>query len=204
MIGIIDYGLGNLTSVKNAFKKLGVPVVVSGDQSILTGTKALILPGVGAAGTGMTNLKKRDLDRYILDEINNQKPILGICLGMQLFLEFSEEDNAKCLGIIKGKVRKFDGNIKVPQIGWNNVEFRIEGSEDNGIFQGIKNNSYFYFVNSYYCIPEDESVQLGITNYEKDFCSVLKKDNIYGMQFHPEKSSSDGLKILKNFWETSR
>lgn len=206
MIAIIDYGLGNLTSVKNAFNELGIPVVVTSNLKKIRQAKALILPGVGAAGEGMRNLKAKKLDKIVLDEIDSGKPILGICLGMQLLFEFSEEDSVKCLNLVKGVVEKFNGDLKVPQIGWNNVSIQSSSpfQSNNKLLKGIKDDTYFYFVNSYYCNPEDKNLILGTTSYGKDFCSVLEKDNIYGVQFHPEKSGENGLKLLKNFWAIAK
>jgi len=197
-ITIIDYGLGNLASVANALEKLKIPYEISGDIDVLKNAKALILPGVGAAGRGMENLKKRGIDQVIIEQAKKGTPILGICLGMQLLLSTSEEDNVDCLGLIEGKVKKFDTNLKVPQIGWNQVEIK-----NSVLFNGIKNNRYFYFVNSYYCKPVDENLIKGVTEYGLRFCSVLEKDNLYGVQFHPEKSGDIGLQLLKNFWEVS-
>jgi glutamine amidotransferase len=193
---IVDYGLGNLASVVNALEKLKIPYEISCDINVLKNAKALILPGVGAAGRGMENLKKRGIDQVIIEQAKKGTPILGICLGMQLLLTLSEEDNVDCLGLIKGKVKKFDTDLKVPQIGWNQVE-----AKNSVLLNDIKNNSYFYFVDSYYCKPADESLVKGITEYGLKFCSVLEKDNLYGVQFHPEKSGDTGLKLLKNFWE---
>lgn len=198
MIGIIDYGLGNLTSVKNALDKIGVLNFISDDPVKLKSSAGLILPGVGAAGTGMKNLKSMKLDKLIVEQIKNGKPFLGTCLGMQLLFEFSEEDNTTCLGIIPGKVKKFTGKLKVPQIGWNNV--RIVDNEAR-IVQDIENNSYFYFVNSYYCEPTDKSTILGETEYGVTFTSIIEKNNIFATQFHSEKSGDIGLKLLKNFAE---
>lgn len=197
MITIIDYGLGNLASVANALGKLEIPYEVSGDIEVLKNAKALILPGVGSAGQGMKNLKARGIDKVVIEQTNKGIPILGICLGMQLLFPSSEEGNVDCLGIVKGKVRKFNTDLKVPQIGWN----QIEGKSNSILLKGIKNNSYFYFVNSYYCDPEEEDTIKGITDYGVEFCSVLEKGNLYGVQFHPEKSGDVGLKLLKNFWE---
>lgn len=197
MITIIDYGLGNLASVANALNKLEIPFEISSDLNVLENAKILILPGVGAAGQGMENLKARQIDKVVIQQAKKGTPILGICLGMQLLLSSSEEGNVDCLGLVEGTVKKFDTSLKVPQIGWNQIESR----NDSILLKGIKNNSYFYFVNSYYCDPEDESIAKGITDYESQFCSVLEKNNLYGVQFHPEKSGDVGLQLLKNFWE---
>lgn len=196
MITIIDYGLGNLTSVKNALNKLEIPVEVSSDLSVLKEARALILPGVGAAGEGMKNLRSGKLDKAILEQIALGKPILGICLGMQLLFSFSEEGSVNCLDLIKGKVKKFDPNLKVPEIGWNQVKVNNQSI----LLNGINDNSYFYFVNSYFCDPTDKTIVVGSTDYGQTFCSILEKGNIFGVQFHPEKSAEAGLRLLKNFW----
>lgn len=191
---IIDYGLGNLASVKNALDKLGIKNKISSNPSVLKKAKALILPGVGAAGQGMKNLKSMGLDKVIIEEIEKGKPFLGICLGVQLLFEKSEEDNVNCLGILKGQVKKFKKMRKVPQIGWNQVEIK----QKSNLFSGISNNSYFYFVNSFYCAP-GEKITTGLTNYGETFASVVEKKNIIGVQFHPEKSGKIGFKLLRNF-----
>lgn len=197
MIAIIDYELGNVTSVKNALAKQGIPVVISNDSKEIKQSEALILPGVGAAGQGMENLRKRNLDTLISFQIRQGKPLLGICLGMQLLFSSSDEGNTECLTIVKGNVRKFKGKLKVPQIGWNQV--KINGGSK--LLKGIRDSSYFYFVNSYYCDPRDKSIIVGTTEYGQTFCSVLEKENIFGVQFHPEKSGEVGLQLLRNFWE---
>lgn len=194
MIVIIDYGLGNLASVKNAFDKLGIPVEISGIPDVLKKAGALILPGVGAAGQGMENLKKKGLDKVIIEELTKGKPFLGICLGMQLLFEKSEEGQTACLGIFKGTVRKYKKEKKIPQIGWNSVK-----TTGNKLFKDIPNNSYFYFVNSFYCQPEDSSITLAKSEYGEKFASVVIKDKIVGIQFHPEKSGEVGFQLLKNF-----
>lgn len=195
MIVIIDYGLGNLASVKNALDKLGVKSMISSDPAIIRGAKALILPGVGAAGQGMRNLKEKGLDKVITDEINKGKPFLGICLGMQLLFEKSEEGDINCLGILKGSVKKFKKMKKIPQIGWNQINIK----KDSTFFKDVGDKDYFYFVNSFYCLPEDKEVIAGITNYGESFSSIVQKDNVIGVQFHPEKSGPVGFKLLENF-----
>lgn len=196
MITVIDYGLGNLASIANALDKLEIPYEISSDINILKNAKALLLPGVGAAKQGMENLKARGLDKVIIEQVRKGTPILGICLGMQLLFSSSEEGNVNCLGLIRGKVKRFKPSLKVPQIGWNQVQ-----TENSVLLNRIKNNSYFYFVNSYYCVPNDAEVIKGITDYGEVFCSVLEKDNLYGVQFHPEKSGDVGLQLLANFKE---
>lgn len=200
MIVVIDYGLGNLASVSNALDRLGIANRVSGDQDEIRKAGSLILPGVGAAGKGMKNLEKRGLDIIITDEINKGKPILGICLGMQLLFENSEEGNIKCLGILKGKVVKFRKERKVPQIGWNEVGVKNnESGIRNNLFNYIPDSSYFYFVNSYYCLPEDKTIIIGESEYGEKYPSLIIKDNIIATQFHPEKSGCVGMKFLSNW-----
>lgn len=195
MITIIDYGLGNLTSVANALKKLSIPYQISNKSEDISAASALILPGVGAASEGMKNLKAKGLDKLIVAQVMAGKPLLGICLGMQLLFTKSEEGNVGCLNLIKGEVKKFQTKLKVPQIGWNQVKINSKSR----LFRGIKDNSYFYFVHSYCCEPTDKNIITGMTEYEQTFCSVLESSNIYGVQFHPEKSGEIGLKLLQNF-----
>jgi len=198
MIVIIDYGLGNLASVKNALDKLGIDSVISNSIKQIEAGSALILPGVGSANQGMKNLKRVKLDKAIVDQLNRDKSFLGICLGMQLLFSKSDEGNVKCLNIIEGTVKKFNSRLKVPQIGWNTVEQKTE----NKLFKNIPKNSSFYFVNSYYCQPSDESVAVGESEYGINFCSVLVKKNIVATQFHPEKSGQVGRQFIKNWIKT--
>lgn len=194
---LIDYGLGNLGSVANALQKQAIPYVVSSDPVAVRQAKALILPGVGPAGQGMQNLRERQLDTAIRTAVQNGTPILGICIGMQLFMDRSEEDDANCLGLVSGGVKKFVTIQKVPQIGWNQVRTQA-GSK---LLKGLPDESYFYFVHSYYCAPDDDNIVAGTTEYDIRFCSVFEQDNIYGVQFHAEKSGEAGLQLLRNYWE---
>ncbi|HSW97514.1 MAG TPA: imidazole glycerol phosphate synthase subunit HisH [Candidatus Saccharimonadales bacterium] len=198
-IVVIDYGLGNLASVANALEKLSIPYEVSSDIRFIKEAKAIILPGVGAAGQGMKNLKDKNLLTVIRTEVKNGKPILGICLGMQLLFSDSEENNVMCLDLIKGKVKKFQTTLKIPEIGWNQVKIT---NKQTKLFANIPNNSNFYFVNSYYCEPDDKSIIAANTAYGSEFCSVLVKENIYGVQFHPEKSGEIGLQLINNFCDS--
>ncbi len=193
-IVIIDYGLGNLGSVKNALDKLSVDSMISKSVKDIKSATGLIFPGVGSATEGMKNLRESGLDKVIIKQIENKKPILGICLGMQLLFSSSEEGNTECLNVVGGKVKKFSANLKVPQIGWNQVK-----QKSSKLFSGIENNSYFYFVNSYYCQPKEIEMITGMTDYGINFCNTIEKNNIFGVQFHPEKSGKNGLRLLKNF-----
>lgn len=196
MIAIIDYGLGNLTSVKNMLDALTVPSVITDKKTDIEKASGIIFPGVGAAGAGMINLRKKKLDKVLIDQIQKGKPFLGTCLGMQLLFEFSEEDNTSCLGIFKGKVKRFTSKVKIPEIGWNTV--RIKNYESR-IMKNIREESYFYFVNSFYCVPKDKSIIAGETEYGTLFPSVIENNNIFATQFHSEKSGKNGLKLMKNF-----
>ena len=206
MIVIIDYGLGNLGSVKNTLNKLGVDSMISKSIDDIKKADALILPGVGSAKQGMENLKTQFLDKVLINEIKKGKPFLGICLGMQLLFSTSEEGNVKCLNIIEGTVKRFDSNLKVPQIGWNGIKYEISNIKDQNdklkiknLFNDIADKSSFYFVNSYYCQPEDKSICMGKTEYGVNFCSVLVKKNIIATQFHPEKSGPTGRQLITNW-----
>lgn len=192
MIVIIDYGLGNLGSVKNTLDKLGVNSMISKSKKDIENADGLILPGVGSAKQGMENLKNRKLDKILVNEIKKGKPFLGICLGMQLLFSESEEGNVRCLNIIEGTVKKYNSKLKVPQIGWNLVKMKK-------MFRNIPDKSSFYFVNSFYCSPVDKSLIIGETEYGINFCSVLIKNNIIATQFHPEKSGPVGQQFIKNF-----
>jgi len=189
MIQIIDYGAGNIRSVQNALKQLDIKSkVISSAKELKTDCKT-IFPGVGAAGSAMQQLNERGFTDVIP---RIEAPFLGICLGMQLLMDFSEENSIECLGIIDGKVRKFPKTVKIPQIGWNKVKQELP---QNLLFNGITDQSYFYFVNSYYV----DSDSIGTTTYGANFASVTNKKNFYGVQFHPEKSGEIGLKLLNNF-----
>lgn len=198
-ISIIDYNIGNIGSVIKAFKFIGAEVdSVNTPEQILKSSK-LVLPGVSAFGSAMDNLKSLNLIQSIKEFIKSGKPFLGICVGMQiLFEESSENPGVSGLGILRGKVERFaDSELAVPQMGWNTVSIQKESS----LLKGIKTSEYFYFVHSYYCIPESEKNILTLTDYGKNYCSSIAKENISAVQFHPEKSQNGGLKILNNFLE---
>ncbi len=194
--------MGNLRSVSKALETVGVKTRVTNRPEDIVSATAIVLPGVGAFSRGMENLKRDKLLTAILENIKKNKPFLGICLGLQLLFTESEEHGiCKGLNVIKGSVKKFAPNVKIPHIGWNQIKIK------NGKFKILKdipNGSYFYFDHSYYVEPEDKNTVVAITEYGKDFVSVVNKDNVWGMQFHPEKSSTLGLKILENFVELTR
>lgn len=195
MIGIIDYGAGNLHSVEKAVIKLDFPTKIIAEPTDFTGIDKIIFPGVGNAGKTMEMIRFHGLDDKITEAIKAGIPFLGICLGMQLLMEYSKENDADCLSIFEGAVYPFQKSIKVPHMGWNEVHQKRQ----HPIFRNIPNKSDFYFVHSFYVKPNDESDAIGITDYGQDFCSVIAKDNVIGVQFHPEKSAEAGLTILENF-----
>ncbi len=198
MIAIINYGVGNLYSISKAFELLGVDVKVTDKISTIRSASALILPGVGEFSSAMKNLSRSKTKEAIIDSVNNNKPLLGICLGMQMLFSESEEGNCKGLNLIKGRVVRFRKVKKIPHMGWNEVFFK----KNFVLAKGMKNPSWMYFANSYYPKPDDKSVIAGKTKYENmEFCSIIQKGNIFGAQFHPEKSGDEGLKLLKNFIE---
>jgi glutamine amidotransferase len=188
-IVIIDYGAGNIQSIKFAIKRLGYEAVLSKDAGEISNADKVIFPGVGEAGSAMKMLRSTGLDKLIP---TLKQPVLGICLGMQLMCKSSEEGNTQGLGIFDVKVVKFNDELKVPQIGWNQV-FNLESQ----LFEGINENEYVYLVHSYY-VPDCEET-IAKTEYGVEYTSAIKKDNYYGVQFHPEKSSDAGAKILENF-----
>lgn len=195
MIAIVDYKAGNTGSVKNALDRLGVESVITADPSEIKQAKGVIFPGQGRAGPAMRELKRTGLDKLIP---SLKQPFLGICLGMQLLADVSEEDNVRCLGIVPGTCRKFPATLKTPQLGWNRVNF----TQDSPLTVKIKSGQYFYFVNSYYFDASDGVA--GTTAYGFDFPSFVQKDNFFAVQFHPEKSGEAGERLLKNFCEASR
>ena len=198
MIQIIDYGRGNLNNVKKAFLSFGYDANIIENPNEIDNAGGLVLPGVGAFGDSMNCLNNQGFSDKIREYINLGKPFLGICLGLQLLFEESDEFGyKKGLGVIKGHVTRFNIKEKVPHIGWNQVEFKKESL----IFNGIPDESYFYFVHSYYAVPEDSSMISATTSYGINFTSAIEYKNIYATQFHPEKSQTLGLQIIKNFGE---
>lgn len=198
MIALIDYGVGNLYSVEKALNFVGGDVKVTNSAEDLRRAEKIILPGVGAFGDCMQNLEATGLIPTILEEVAKKKFFLGICVGLQILFEESDESpNVKGLGIFKGKVKKISaGNLKIPHMGWNSVEIK-----NSKIFSGVKNNSYFYFVHSYHAAPFEKNLIAAMTDYEEKITAAVEFKNIFATQFHPEKSGDVGLQVLKNFVE---
>jgi glutamine amidotransferase len=199
MIAIIDYGASNLLSVTNAVASLGFkPKVTSSAEDVLK-ARAVLLPGVGAAGDAVRKLRDLNLVNAITEVINRDRPFFGICLGYQVLFASTEENNAKCLGVLSGTVLRLPDTVKVPHIGWNQVRQRVK----HPIFDGIPDSSDFYFVHSYYPVPTDHSIVAGETEYGVTFTSMIVKGNLIATQFHPEKSGDTGLKLLRNFFRVA-
>ncbi|WP_409343936.1 imidazole glycerol phosphate synthase subunit HisH [Paenibacillus sp. MBLB4367] len=199
MIAIIDYGMGNLHSVSKAVERLGAHAVVTSDEREILSADGAILPGVGAFGDAMDNLEQTGLRDTVLHYAATGKPLLGICLGMQLlFTESEEHGKHKGLNLLPGSVVRFQGDYKVPHMGWNRLEFRQESPLFTGLEQG-----HVYFVHSYHVKPERESDLLATTDYHQQVTAIVGRNNVYGMQFHPEKSGALGIELLGNFLKIS-
>ena len=203
-IAIVDYGVGNLRSVEKALAAVGARAAITSNPDDVAAAGAVVLPGVGAFGAAAANLRQSGLLPLVLESIAAGKPFLGICVGMQLLYEYSEElyggKIARGLGLLPGAVRLFPPGLKTPQIGWNQLELR----QESPLFKGIDGGSYVYFVHSYYCDPADKQDTAAETEYGITYCSSVIHKNIAAIQFHPEKSSVVGLAILRNFWRWCR
>ena len=200
MIAIIDYDAGNIKIVENALQKLGADVVITKDAKEILQADKVILPGVGAFGDAMANLKKSGLDKVIYEVVEKGTPFLGICLGLQLLFERSDETPGVAgLGILKGEILRIPDkdDLKIPHMGWNSLHLQNQGR----LFQGLPKQSYVYFVHSYYLKAEDEQIVKATTDYSVNIHASVEKGNVFACQFHPEKSSDVGLQILKNFVE---
>ena len=207
MIAVIDYGVGNLYSVEKALKFVGGEVKVTSSAADLKNADKLVLPGVGAFGDCMKNLAATGLIPTILEQVLMHKPLLGICVGLQILFESSEESpNVKGLGIFKGEIKKIRaGNLKIPHMGWNSIEI---GRKNNlikfgasKIFAGLEGKNYFYFVHSYHAAPSNADIVTATTDYGEKVTAAVELGNIFATQFHPEKSGDVGLKVLRNFVE---
>lgn len=198
MVAIIDYGAGNLKSVEKALNKLEESCIITRDFAEIQSADRVILPGVGAFGNAMKQLKKYELDKVIEEVVEKGTPFLGICLGQQLLFEGSDEsEGVEGLGILDGKILRIPDKegLKIPHIGWNSLHLQNDGR----LYQGIDENAYVYFVHSYYLKASDESIVKATTDYSVTIHASVEKDNVFACQFHPEKSSTVGLHILKNF-----
>ncbi len=198
MVAIIDYDAGNIKSVEKALQYLGEDAVITRDRDMILGADRVILPGVGAFGDAMDKLRTYGLDKVIHEVVANHTPFLGICLGLQLLFESSEEsEGVEGLGILKGKVVRLpeDQNLKIPHIGWNSLKYPNPGR----LFTGIPQDSYVYFVHSYYLQAQDPAIVTAATEYATLIHASVEQDNVFACQFHPEKSSEVGMQILRNF-----
>jgi len=196
MIAIVDYGMGNLLSVSKALENVAPEVEITSDPAVIDRAAGIVLPGVGAFADCMHNLRSLGLEEAVKKYIESKRPYLGICLGLQILFSYSEEGGRyEGFGVIKGKVKKLPSSVKVPHMGWNQlcIGRRIP------LFKSIPDQSNFYFVHSYYVDPEEDGVVAATTDYGISFTSSVWKENIYGVQFHPEKSSQLGLEVLRNF-----
>tara|TARA_B100000408_G_C10293349_1_gene221240 strand:- start:282 stop:887 length:606 start_codon:yes stop_codon:yes gene_type:complete len=194
-IHIIDYDAGNIESIRNALKKIGCDPITTNNPKDLFKAKAIIFPGQGSFPAAMKKLNKNGIDKTLIELINNKMPFMGICLGLQLMFAKSEEGECNGLNLFKGTVPKIPDSVKVPHIGWNNVSF----NKSHPIFNGIPDNSYFYFIHSYYVNPDNRDNIIAQTSYGVEFCSAFAYENYVGLQFHPERSGDYGLQIYQNF-----
>ncbi|MBE3561824.1 MAG: imidazole glycerol phosphate synthase subunit HisH [Ktedonobacteraceae bacterium] len=196
MIAIIDYGAANIHSIARALEHVGAGVQVTDDPAVVEHARAVVLPGVGAGGTAMARMRERGLDEAIREATQQGKPFLGICLGMQLLADHHAEGEVEGLCLFRGAVRRIPDGPKIPEMGWNQVKPLREGLP---IFTDIPPDAYFYFAHSYYVEPQDQSGVAAVTDYGSPYCSVIVTEQVWGTQFHPEKSGEIGLRLLRNF-----
>lgn len=194
-IAIADYGIGNLGSVTKAFRHVGAEVMLSGDPEVLRGADALVLPGDGAFGATMAEVERRGLVPVLRDAVEARKPLLGICIGMQVLFEESEEHGHHAgLGLLRGAVRRFEGDLPVPHMGWN----RLHARRPHPLLEGVPDGAHVYFVHSYFCDAPEEAV-LATSDYGREFAAIVGRGRVLGVQFHPEKSQEVGLRMVGNF-----
>lgn len=207
MLAILDYEAGNQTSVRRALEHLGIACRITADPTLIRSAEGVIFPGVGAAGQAMGLLRTSGLDTALTEAVRNGTPVLGICLGCQILLERSEENNTTALGLLSGECRRFDAtlrdedgrSVRIPHMGWNTLEHK----RPSPILQGIPTNAAFYFVHSYYVVPSPDLV-IATCRHGTDFCAVYGREGLWAVQFHPEKSGRPGLRVLANFYEACR
>ncbi|MEW6201007.1 MAG: imidazole glycerol phosphate synthase subunit HisH [bacterium] len=201
MIALIDYGMGNLHSVHKALQHVGLDVKITSSRQDIIDSAGIVLPGVGAFPAAMNNLRSLDITETLISEIVRGKPYLGICLGLQLLFSRGDEGGgAEGLNLFSGEVVRFRSNVKIPHMGWNQLQIKKQTDH----FSNIQGGSFFYFVHSYYVCPEDKTIIAAETFYGEDFCSAVARDNIFAVQFHPEKSQKAGLRMLANFGKLCR
>lgn len=196
MIAIVDYGAGNMHSIAHALEHVGANVRVTDDPRLVVEAQAVVLPGVGQARSAMAQMTAKGLDEAIREATARGKPFLGICLGMQLLADHHAEGEVAGLKLFRGSVRRIPEGLKIPEIGWNHV---LPSSAGLPIFEHIPDNSYFYFLHSYYVEPQDQQGVAATTDYGSPYCSVIATERVWGTQFHPEKSGEIGLQMLRNF-----
>ena len=195
MIALIDYGMGNLGSVDKALRRVGCEVTITSDPGVIAEAQGVVLPGVGAFDDCVEGMQSSGMVKPTLEAISAGKPFLGICLGLQMLFESSEEGSRAGLGVFKGKCVRFTHDLKIPQIGWNQINIKRPAPQLEGVAEG----AWAYFVHSYYVVPEDEGIIATTTDYGYDFCSAIWDKNVFASQYHPEKSQAVGLQILTNF-----
>ena len=201
MISVIDYKMGNLQSICGGLISVGAEIDITANPERIRNAEGIVLPGVGAFETGMRHLREYGLIDVLRERIDAGVPFLGICIGMQLLFSQSEEKGIhEGLGVIPGRVVHFENNLKIPHMGWNTIDI----SRQIPLLEGISDSPYFYFVHSYFCIPENEDDCIAFTEYGQRYCSVVARNNVWGTQFHPEKSQKDGLRVLENFVKLTR
>ncbi len=197
MISIVDYGKGNIQSLKNSLEFLGETVSETNNPKKILKAEKIVFPGVGEFGTMARKLEEKKLDKALIQSIKQGTPFLGICLGLQALFEESEENKGRGFGVFKGKNKRFSKAKKIPQIGWNKIKVK----KNNGLLSGL-NGKFFYFVNSFYPVPEEKKIISCTSSYQgEEFVSGIEKENVFAFQFHPEKSGKNGLKVLKKFIE---
>ncbi len=195
-VAIIDYGVGNLRSVEKAFAVTGCEAIITGDENELRAAERLVLPGVGAFGACMKALRERRFDCIVREKVSEGTPLLGVCVGMQMLFEESDEFGSTAgLGLLGGRITRFGNDLIVPHVGWN----RIYQRRRHLLFEGVPDESFCYFVHSFYCQPATKTVVAGETHYGERYASVVAEGNVCGVQFHPEKSQAVGLRLLRNF-----